>query len=509
LIDNDDPGYAERYLDKFFPIQFSIPRIDQGLLGTLFDQKLEEIVVAFNLLPTERERKALNDSLLEVWHTVLKRYLSNFRRMNLYFNALRSALEPVAAEVNLYDMMVLQVVKMMSEKTYEFIYENGPVFYDPSLRVTLWMERLSVDEKAEAAIRNTRLKEFFDSLPTELRSQVTDLLGKIFPIVNRFVRGDHFWRGAQNADRAEKEHRVYHPDYFPRYFIHQVPSGMFGIAEMMSFAADMNSLDDVEQCTALFRKVVNGLASNPWKRWDFFRSLVSEAEKFGSTQSEAAVYGVVEVSDSLEEDFLGLSDWGRARAVLFVAAKHFSGAPKLEKVLADAIGNATSDAFAVDILAFCTSARAQNKIITDWQRVDEAVLKTAFGKRMRTRFANASRESFQYDRKDLRPFHVWASTSEETRGGVVDFFRDRFDRDATDAGRFLSWTLPRRGVYESDPLIAVQRLFPVDQLFELVRNKPTDFWGDTDRESVEWFLELAGKTHNEGNDASGVEAVPI
>src|SRR5208282_2961421 len=127
LIVERDPFYGQLYLEKFFPIQLPLPRTDQELLGTLFDQRLDAICKKFHLLQTEEEKKALNEALLEIWHSSIKRCLYNFRRMALFFNALQMSLQPVAAEVNLFDMMILQLVKMVSEETYPFIYDNGPL----------------------------------------------------------------------------------------------------------------------------------------------------------------------------------------------------------------------------------------------------------------------------------------------------------------------------------------------------------------------------------------------
>lgn len=497
LISQGDTPYGRSYLEKFFPMQVPLPRIDQELLGTFFDQKLEGVIKTFNLLPNERDRKKFGEAVQEVWHTVIKRYLSNFRRMTLFFNALHSSLGPVSAEINLYDMMILQLVKMMSEDTHEFIYDNGPLFYEPSWRIASWMERLSVDEKAESAIRDKRLKEFFDSLDQGTRAWVTELLATIFPTVNHCLRGDRFsWR-SQSAESAEEQHRIYHPDYFPRYFIYQVPSGMFGVAEMATFIESMNALQDVEQCVTLFRKQLGDLAANPWRRWDFLRSMVTEADHLGAVQREGVINGVVEISDSLEYDFFGVSDWGRARALVFVAAKAFTGTPKIESVLGDAIRRATSDAFAVDLLAFCTGNRPQNKIITDWRDVSEDALKSAFDERMRGQYTVGSQQQVQYNPKELRPFHVWASLSDESRRRVADFFRDRFDRYALEQGRFLGWALPHGEIYDGDPLTAVGRLFPVDELFESARTQPSGFWAVSDKESVERFLDLVRKRRGE------------
>jgi predicted KAP-like P-loop ATPase len=211
LINNDDPFYGQIYLEKFFPVQLSLPRTDQELLGRLFDERLESICQTFELLQNEQQKKAVNESLLEIWHTSIKRYLSNFRRMALFFNALQMSLQPVSAEVNLFDMLILQLVKMISEETYHFIYENGPLFYYPRWRITLWLERLHVDDKKEAALRGERIKNYLSSLSPAMKDQLVPLLSAIFPTVDQAIRGERFSMHVQSEDAAESD-RIYHPD---------------------------------------------------------------------------------------------------------------------------------------------------------------------------------------------------------------------------------------------------------------------------------------------------------
>jgi hypothetical protein len=490
LISENDPLYGQSYLEKFFPMQLPLPRADQELLSTLFDSKFEGICETFKLLQNETEKKAFNEELLPLWHTSIKRWLTNFRRIRLFFNAFQASLAPVYAEVDLFDMMVLQLVKMISEETYEFIYENGPLFYYSSWRITLWMERLSVDDKEATAIRNKRLNAFFDSLPTRVKGTVTELLQTIFPTVDQCVRGHQFALIMQSPEDAKVKRRIFHPDYFPRYFIHQVPSGMFGRQEMTKFISELNTQNDIAACVETFRRTASKLESNPWKRWSFLDALVIDSGRLGAVQSEALVVGAAEISGSLERDFFGISEWGRTRALLFAAAKRFSETPKLQEVLVTAIRQATSDGFAADIVRYSTSLREQNNVIIDWRNVNEAAIKEAFTERMKTRYVVGSPQDLRYGRDDLSPFFMWVQTSDEDRMLEIAFFRDRFERHPTDQGRFLGWALRKDVVYQGDPLLSVEKLFPVEELFESVRQSAEDIWLEQDKESVQWFLEL-------------------
>jgi hypothetical protein len=91
---------------------------------------------------------------------------------------------------------------------------------------------------------------------------------------------------------------------------------------------------------------------------------------------------------------------------------------------------------------------------------------------------------------------MWVQTSDEDRILEITFFRDRFDRYPLDQGRFLGWALRRDVEYRGDPLLSVETLFPVDELFESVRQRDENVWLGKGRESVQWFLELVQERRN-------------
>lgn len=504
LISGDDSEYGQQYLEKFFPVQRTLPRIDQELPGKLFDSRLETLCRKFGLLQNPQEKKQFDEDLLPLWHRSIKRYLSNFRRMNLFFNSLEMGLEAVHAEVNLYDMMILQLVKMISEDVYQFIYDNGSLFYHSGWRIGLWFESLHVDDKKSAALRSERISEFLNSLPPTAKRQLSLLLSEIFPAVEEAVRKERFSLREQSEQAADRARRVYHPDYFPRYFIHQVPAAMFGLAELTDFINKLNAQRTIEDCIRAFQETVNGLAQNPLKRWSLLDNFVGETSRLGEMQSEAVILATAEVSHLFDSDIFGIGEWGRARALLFAAAQRFEGTRKLQDVLVAAIRRCSSDGFAADILRYSTAMRPQNDIITNWKNVDEASIKAAFSERMRERYGVGTAE-FRYHKDDLTSFFIWVHASDENRASEIEFWRDRFRLNPAEAGRFLGWV--NSILYQGDPLIAVEKLFPVDELFELVGQRDDDNWLDRERQSVNWFRELV-LVKRQQNEEQNLEIEP-
>jgi len=198
-------------------------------------------------------------------------------------------------------------------------------------------------------------------------------------------------------------------------------------------------------------------------------------------QAEAVVLATAEVSHLFENDVFGVGEWGRARALLFAAAQRFEGTPKLQDLLVAAIRRCSAAVFAADILRYSTAMRPQNNIITNWQNVDEASTKAAFSERMRERYRVGAAE-FRYHKDDLTSFFIWVNASDEDREREAAFWRDRFQRNPAETGRFLGWV--NTVLYQGDPLEAIEKLFPVNELFELLAETDDESWLERERTSV-------------------------
>jgi hypothetical protein len=322
--------------------------------------------------------------------------------------------------------------------------------------------------------------------------------------VEEAVRKERFSLAEQREQAAEKARRIYHPDYFPRYFIHQVPAAMFGRAELTDFINKLNAQRTIEDCIRVFRETIDELAKNQLKRWSLLDNFVGETARLGEMQSEAVILATAEVSHLFESDVFGIGEWGRARALLFAAAQRFEGTRKVQELLVAAILRCSSDGFAADILRYSTAMRPQNSIVTNWQNIDEAPIKAAFSERMRERYKLGAEVHYRKD--DLTSFFIWVNAGDEHRAREVEFWRNRFQHNPAETGRFLGWL--NTVVYQGDPLAAVEKLFPVDELFELLGERDDENWLERERQSVNWFRQLVLERRRSPPENPGIEQHP-
>lgn len=494
LISPEDPAYGHFYLEKFFPVQVPLPGTDELLISMLFDQELEELRKQYHFVESPEEQTSFEQALQPIWHLAMKRHLRNLRRLRLFYNTLELAVAPVASEINLFDMMILQLVNMISPETRRFIKENGSLFYYSGWRIEHWLERSSIDEREDKSARDKIYKDFFDALPWQHRDLVLTLLEEIFPKVRQYRTTGGFSTNEPHQPAAEQERRIYHPDFFPRYFLAQVPALVFGQEELAAFLEEANKCKSLEDCITFFERTFTGLSKLPQKRWSFLHNVAISSEKLKDAQAEAIIVALARLSDKFDADVLGFGEWGRARVVIFTLANRFAKTPKIQEILAGVVKTAASDNFAADILQYSEEPH-ENPLVTDWTHVDANAIKAAFAQRMREQYRPTDESPFDYKRERIRAFGIWSKLSLEERHQEETYFRERFQRHPIETGSFLSWLLPKDGLYQGDPLTVVDVLFPKDELWEIV-SQIADETGlsEAERESVQWFKELM-ETH--------------
>jgi hypothetical protein len=164
----DDRRYAEDYLEKFFPIQVPLPKIDSDFLAQEFKRRMADLYGQEDLLRDEEESKAFVEAIAPLLVSHIPQYLSNLRRLKLFFNRVSSSIKPVAREVNLFDFIVLQLLWMNSEETIEEIFTNRRYFYYPTWHYERWMEIVHIDRDEARKQR----KGFVDGILATFRRKI-------------------------------------------------------------------------------------------------------------------------------------------------------------------------------------------------------------------------------------------------------------------------------------------------------------------------------------------------
>jgi hypothetical protein len=459
-ISADDMRAGYEYLEKFFPVQVPIPKLDDKQIGRQFDTRFEEFTSHYGLLTLPDDAKAFQEEFADLWPKLLRPALYNVRRIKTYFNALKMSYELVKNEVNLVDFMCVELLRQDEPALYEQVFRNRRFFYYPAWDIEHWNERIDISEQRGREIHINVYDDIFVNLHGGRRKIALSLLGRMFPKVDDYRKNRDIQLNPNSEAEADRKQRIQHPLHFMVYFSLHVPDGYYSTAEFDALVQAMNQRDEAT-ARLYFRdylKRMEGL-----KRMRLLDRVNAFLERFENAPAKALAGALSRESDVLEEADLGIGDFGGARRCVFMVANRFGDTDEITRVLEDSISNAATDAFAQTILAFSID-REHNRIISEqaWSNVDANALKEAFAARMRQRYLDGGERSVfdSTKRQDWQALITWyRNNPDEARA----YLRSEFRLRPSSIGKYLLWLFPSitRGAEGKN---FVDEMFPLAEL---------------------------------------------
>jgi hypothetical protein len=107
----DDTRAGYEYLEKFFPVQVPVPKLDDGQIGKEFDFRFNQFAERNKLSLLPEDTAAFDKAFQPFWKPYFLPSLNNLRKINSYFNALAASFSLVKDEVNLIDFMCIELLR--------------------------------------------------------------------------------------------------------------------------------------------------------------------------------------------------------------------------------------------------------------------------------------------------------------------------------------------------------------------------------------------------------------
>jgi GTPase SAR1 family protein len=177
---------AESYLEKIIQVEFQVPEIENENIENMFFSTIKTIL-------TEFEIEFKEDDLFFIWkYHGLKEFFRNIRDIKRYTNSIKFTLPHIKNNINPYDFIIIEAIKIFDYKSYEKIYSE----YISVQRIAVW----------QSTNINTKIQSF-DNETTKA------LLEYCFK--------DRNGNGFLNLSNAK---RLKDPDFFHRYFTLNISS---------------------------------------------------------------------------------------------------------------------------------------------------------------------------------------------------------------------------------------------------------------------------------------------
>jgi len=484
-ISADDIRAGYEYLEKFFPVQIPVPKLDDSQIAKDFDLRFNQFAErnALSMLP--EDTAAFDKAFHPFWKSHFLPSLSNLRKINTYFNALNSSFSLVKGEVNLIDFMCIELLRQVEPEVYEQVFKDRALFYYPEWDMARWDEReIALDDSQKKKRSDAAFDQVFRNLRGQEREFTLTLLGQTFPKVNAY----HEARGLSSTGtpsevEADKNKRICHPDHFTTYFSLHVQEGYCSSEELEELIEGANAKQKELEAQTHFMNYLRPLTG--LKRYRFFEKMLRLDDTLLPMPAKALAIAIALESHIFAHDDFDLGEFGTATRLELVLANRFKDSAGITQVLADVIVRSTSDALAQKVFYFATE-KESNRIFQNWEFVNFDELKMALAQRMKAKYFVGGEESIYAPSRTFREWQAvlwWARAGDRARDDAKHYLEDECQRRPASIGKHILWLGPSLGNENGKKV--VDDLFPLRRLAELAESHgPTAYSTEAEKGAV-------------------------
>jgi hypothetical protein len=485
------------YLEKFFPVSYSIPKLDQNLLFGIFELRIVSVFGDLGWFKGDEVEKFKKD-LRIIWDDALSGLCTNMRKVTLVTNDVSVAARSLALEVNALDLLVLEVIRRFSPTVYEELWRNRATIVSQDHE---WRKQLGIHED------ETYRHQFLDKTKEKYGANVAKLLSYLFPdLAERASKSKQLARAIDDSKQEAGEKRISDPDFFPVYFRYQIPETMFSQTELTRFVDSVNTLKSSADIEAYFARTLSETQKGSPRRLDFLTRLGGTIKRMGELQAHSVAIAIARhAKEYVYDAFLDMSgEAGKAIIFVYLVAQHLATTSRVQKVLEQTITDSSDDTFAVRLLKYSKPER--NKILVDFSNVNWEALLSAFIVRMEQRYGTeANITQVNLSEGDREAFMLWAKHSENCRKSEIAFWKQYIGQSRKRLAHLVAFIFPANAYWETDPSPHVELLFPIQQFGELLDTLPHEELNADESRYLERLRKLIAGEYKDGVPFPGTE----
>jgi hypothetical protein len=487
VIDPKEPAHGCEYLEKFFPVQLQLPKLDPDVLLTIMTHNIDRILRREQASISEAARKSFGQNLDILWHQLLARSLTNFRTLGQVLRSFETSLHTLQSEVNLFDLWVIELVRLLAPSTHNFVYRSRNYFYDAPFRFEKAIEAIGLDSRERQSMARAAFDAHFGALTAADRDLALNLLGRVFASVRGYMVESLKLPRPLVITGDMESRRIQDPEFFLRYFIRAVQATSFGELEMDRFISSIYDADQ-PRLNSVFDATYPAVERDDLRRIDFIRRLRGRVKDIPKLQLNWVARRIAQLTSEVTSDaFVYI----QAEGLVLECAARFQGSASLQKTLLELIADAGSNRFASDVVfRFTPKGEGATELVTDWTGVDAEELKTAYAERMRSRYKRPELKPLQLSRDDVIAFARWKFYVPVDQAYIASYFQSALESDIKNLGIFLHWVF--QTAFTDGTIKFVDSLYPVEKIVRLLADSEAKGmkWEGEQDDAVQRFRQL-------------------
>jgi len=465
--------------------------------------KVSKINLFDTLNISKNDRKYFEADFPRIYQRYIRTLFVTLRLVKRFLASIYTTLPPIKDEVNLFDFMILEVIRLHFPIPYKDIWRR-PWFYIPvdwSVEMMILNPLVAINEEE----KNKEIKKHVDLiLKNTANSKILiELLGNIF----FQIRDIYNIAGQYNQDSGQlrREKRITHPECFKKYFTLQVSPYEISDEFIETTLSIWNSAP--KNLSQVLKKVIKEFHNNQ-KLAELFRKLEFNRDRIERTIAPVLIRVTYENSSIFshkETTFIFSSEFDNANSFLLWLINDKIEKNQIQETLIEVIRKTPDLAFMVNIVRFCKKNKGEISNIYD--AIEYDTLKKEAIERLNKHFIIEKRNIFT-ELEDAKDWAFvagqwatnWGTNEKEIKGEVNKYIFSLLTEDVKKFIEFLTTfkahPTTQGYTFSLDELSKVYDLSEIKELAEKFKDDKS--LSEEEKELINLVLQLYDKKFQDG-----------
>ena len=487
-----DSEFLEKIVQKSIPL----PAIEQQEIGQFLDIHLEKLFDELAISKEGREKFYKDFHLIYLMQ--ISKFFKTLRRVKRYINGLRSTLPLVKNEVNLYDFLILEIIRNFFPKIYDDIWRN-PWSYLP----IKWDIKHYFSSPFASGVNEDKKYEIIQNHISNIVAGEKDeeiikgLLKSLFFEVENSL-DQHQFGQKYSVETYRVEKRITHPKCFKKYFMLKVPSSEISDEFIEATLALWYSIKDTEKENVISETIFDLQEKSMLSK--FFNMLIVFVDKIPQEAIHEIIRVIYKNAGKFSKEGAGnfeSSEYLNSIKLLLSLVNNKIKKDKIHSILEETVMNIPCIYSAILVVGFCQK-RGGGSFYNIYESANLNKLQNEVANRSKKYFVDEKRDIFEeFSEKDGRWIFVlyqwgsnWDSFEGENNKIVNDYVLSLIKGNAK---KFVTFLISQKGdaffdktVFNLKEISRIYSIEDLNKLAEIFKDNPA--LSIKEKEIIEIFL---------------------